>query len=555
MTVYWVVWDAAAHWIVDRLVAEERLPGVARLRDAGIRAAARPPAPNCQTPPALATLFTGEWPGTHHVTGFMMPTPAGAADAAMSGFTPGVCAAPPVWEHAAAAGLRTVSVHAPWVFDRDHRVLGGVDAAIDGYGRQLAMSGARRVSGAGTLEIGSFTVGFTPDDDGIQIGCCGARMHIEPAQGWRELRLGRGIGLWLRAALIRGQLVLLHTGAWHVRVGGHDTALVDELDRMPVFVGQGLGSLYRAGRLGPRLIDGGNGSAEELFLSSLDCVPVGFRAATESVLARRRADLVVIYLPITDDVSHELIGWCDKESACYRADLADAAWRGVTRCYEAADALLARVLDQAEPEDTVVLSADHGIAGAAWQVLPNAALASAGLVSCTGQRIDLAGSAVMYHPANNGAVTVNHTGRPGGWVPPERISEVMRQAEEALRAIVEPGTGRPAVVDFRREDAAAGLATVVFAADFQPSAAFPADGRAVSPARRTGVHVSNTGDPRLHAVLVAAGPGLEPCVDVGTVDNTLPARLVLRQLGLSSPSADSERGALPGSAAATRLGE
>lgn len=38
MTVYWMVWDAAARWIVDRLEAEGALPAVSELRARGCRA-------------------------------------------------------------------------------------------------------------------------------------------------------------------------------------------------------------------------------------------------------------------------------------------------------------------------------------------------------------------------------------------------------------------------------------------------------------------------------------------------------------------------------------
>ncbi|MGH3682623.1 MAG: alkaline phosphatase family protein, partial [Natronosporangium sp.] len=116
MTVYWVVWDAAAAWLVDALDAEGALPAVRRLRRTGIRASARPPAPNCQTPAALATLFTGTGTDTHRVTGFDLPGgPDQPVEWQRSGFEPGVLAAEPVWQAARAAGLRTAFVHVPWV--------------------------------------------------------------------------------------------------------------------------------------------------------------------------------------------------------------------------------------------------------------------------------------------------------------------------------------------------------------------------------------------------------------------------------------------------------
>lgn len=546
MTVYWMVWDAAAHWIVNRMVIEGQLPATTRLRASGLRAAARPPAPNCQTPPSLATMFTGEWPQRHGVTGFRLARPDGAVDATSSGFATGSCAVPTVWELAARHGLRTVSVHAPWIFNRDGHALEGVDAGIEAYGRRMARHGGHVIDQVRTVGIGPFTLRVEPCDGAVRVEHPAGRLALRPADAWRQLPLAPGIGVWLRAAPVDGELLLLHTGAWQARVDGRDTALVQELRRLPVFAGEGLGSLYRAGRLGRRLAEGGDGSAEDLFLSSVECVSRGFSAAVDAVLAHHRADLVVVYLPTTDDVGHELVGWCDGDAACYRSDVAEAAWKYLTRCYRTADSLLERVLNHAHRQDTVVLAADHGIAGSTWQVFPNAVLVEAGLAVAADGRLDPERSAVLYHPANDGSVVVNHCGRKSGWVAYSRIPGLLEQAELALRGIVEPFSGRAAVVDFRRATDSRDSAVVHFAQDFQPSAGIPNDGRAVTTARKTGAHVTNTGDARLHAVLAAAGPGLTPGLDLGTVDNTFPARLVLQQLGLCHPSAvKDESGAMP----------
>ncbi len=140
MTVYWVVWDDAAHWIVDRLDREGALPAVRRLRAAGVTAA-RPPRPNCQTPPSLATLFTGSWPRQHAVTGFTVPGgPHDPVDshlrvrAGIPGAAAGLAAGP-------ARGLRTAFVHVPWVFDGEGAVGPGVNAAVEAYSNRICGSG------------------------------------------------------------------------------------------------------------------------------------------------------------------------------------------------------------------------------------------------------------------------------------------------------------------------------------------------------------------------------------------------------------------------------
>ena len=62
MTVFWVVLDGAAAWVVDGLVERGRLPALAQVRTAGTYGALEPPSPNCQTPPARWAPWTGARP-------------------------------------------------------------------------------------------------------------------------------------------------------------------------------------------------------------------------------------------------------------------------------------------------------------------------------------------------------------------------------------------------------------------------------------------------------------------------------------------------------------
>lgn len=517
-----MVWDAAAHWIVERLVAEGALPSVRRLMDRGVRAAARPPAPNCQTPPSLATLFTGSGPERHGITGYRVPVPAGPIGESRSGFDRAALLAEPVWETAGRAGLRTAAVHVPWVLDGGAAPV-WLDGAVEAYSRRTARHGVHELAGDRIeFEIGAARLQAVADGPLVRVsGDCG---QVEVARDWVPLRLPGGSGVWLCQAEQAGRRTLMHTGAWVPRTAGRNRPLTKALDGAPVFAGEGLGSLYRRGALGPRLAEGGDGSSEDLFLSSVGCVHRSFAAATEVVLAGHEAELVVLYLPTTDDVGHELLGWCDPRSAAHRPDIAPAVWARLTDCYRWADALLGRVLDRAESGDTVLLSADHGMAGAAWTLHPNTVLASAGLAAVTEGRLDPHRSAVLYHPANNGSLWVNDDSRAAGRVPGGECAGLLRRAEAALRSAA--GTllaGLTTAEDGRS-------AQLLFAPDCLPSAELSPDGRAIRPAAKTGAHMTNQGDDRLHAVLVAAGPGLSAGDDLGVLDNTWPAQLVLHQL-------------------------
>ncbi|MFF0659407.1 alkaline phosphatase family protein [Micromonospora tulbaghiae] len=517
MTVYWVVWDAGARWLVDGLDARGRLPNVRRLQAAGARAAARPARPNCQTPPSLATLFTGAPAHEHGVTGFRVPDPRWFG-ASRSGFDPVVCAVPPVWQR---LGVRSAFVHVPWVLDPHGQVGEYVDAAVEAYSGRLTRHAMLR-PGQGGVPL----VDALPDAAVVAARSGGTVVSgpsgtVPVTDSWVEVDLGGGLGCHVRRVSRPDGEVLLRTGVWRTRWAGGDRALVQRLRALPAFAGEGAGSVYRAGDFGVRLPEGGDGAAEELLLSSMEPAARTFAAAADVVLDRHRADLVVVYLPMTDDIGHELAGWVDAAGPAYRPELARPGWNLLSRVYRAADAILGRVLDRAGPDDTVLLTADHGIMAMTHDVYPNAVLAVAGLAAPDGRGgVEPDRSAVVFHPAGDGSLWVNpqaraqHPARP--W---------LRHAVEVLAAAPGPG-GQPLLLglaDGRGEPVfdLAGRDHVYcrFAAGLLAQPGMPGNGVVYAPTRKSGGHLAGDGDPRLDAVYAAMGPGLPSGADLGRIDN------------------------------------
>ncbi|MGW1812906.1 alkaline phosphatase family protein [Streptomyces sp. NPDC002125] len=549
MTVYWVVWDAGAHWVVDRLEREGALPAVTRMRRRGVFGAARPARPNCQTPPSLATLFTGTWPAEHLVTGFTVPGAGDGVASHVSGFSPGFPATPPVWEAMSENDLTSALVHVPWVFGAQDRVGPHVDGAVEAYSGRLTRHALLRLesrSGSQRWDVGPFRLEAAVEHDADGVARVrlsgGERMLLVADEGWRPLELDRYHGTWVRCLRVAGRLVLVHTGVYRARTAGRNPKLLHRFGQCPPFAGEGLGPLYRKAEFGPRLAEGGDGTAEEVFLSSVECVARSFGAAAEAVLETHDADLVVVYLPMTDDVGHELLGWCDERSAAHRPDISARVWSYIRRCYAWSDAILGRVLDRAGPEDTVVLGADHGMVGSTHLVHLNDRLVDAGLAARDFDGgLDPEGSQVFYHPANNGSLWVTEDTAED----PARVSRVMSRAREALSSITDPETGLPVVAGFLDRDGAplsgaqadAEVAYVALADDYQPSAQLLGEGPTVRRVAKTGAHVVNTGDSRLHAIHAAVGPGIGPATPAWPVDNTLVAALVLGQLGLGPDAA------------------
>ena len=135
MTVYWVVWDAGAHWVVDRLEREGALPAVTRMRERGVFTAARPARPQLPDPALARHPVHRQLAGEHRSPG--TPCPArGRAPRAMS------AGSRPVPRHAAGVGgdvrndLTSALVHAPWVFDGTTRGP-HIDGAVEAYSGRL----------------------------------------------------------------------------------------------------------------------------------------------------------------------------------------------------------------------------------------------------------------------------------------------------------------------------------------------------------------------------------------------------------------------------------
>ncbi|SCG72365.1 alkaline phosphatase family protein [Micromonospora humi] len=524
MTVYWVVWDAGARWLVDGLDARGRLPNVRRLQAAGVRAAARPARPNCQTPPSLATLFTGTPAHVHGVTGFRVPDRR-RFGASRSGFDPAVCAVPPIWRR---LGVRSAFVHVPWVFDPDGQVGAYVDAAVEAFSGRLARHAVLRPSPGGVPLVDALPEAamVTAAPGGTVVtGPSGA---VRVTDSWVEVDLGGGLGCHVRLVSRPDGGVLLRTGVWRTRCAGGDPALVRLLRGLPAFAGESAGSVYRSGDLGVRLPEGGDGAAEELLLSSLEPAARTFAVAADVVLDRHRADLVVVYLPMTDDIGHELAGWVDASGPGYRPELAGPGWNLLARAYRTADAILGRVLDRAGPDDTVLLTADHGIAGTTHDVYPNAALAAAGLATPDGRGgVDPERSAVVFHAAGDGSLWVNPRVRAQDPARPW-----LRAAVDVLAATAGPA-GQPVLVgladgrgDPVGEPAGRDHVYCRFAAGLMAQPRLPGNGTAYAPTRKSGGHLSSDGDPRLDAVYAAAGPGLPTGVDLGRIDNAEIAAVV-----------------------------
>jgi hypothetical protein len=547
--VLWVVWDGASFDVVRDLLDRGELPALRSLCDGRV-VPLSPLSPNCQTPPSLASLFTGTSIARHGVSGFRVPSePPASFVESRSGFEIPV-RRQLIWSRVAAEGGWVGLSHVAWGSGAG---AGAPPASlvVDAYRSHLAAPGVVEAGGIAErplgFELGGRAVVVRDRGDAWEAHApaTGSRVVIGRSArldlGPGHLRLGHGLGTRLGAMTMPdGRQLLVHTGLWELRAG--PGVRQEELDRtVGPFMGKLLGGLYRTGRLGPRAVEGGDGAAEHAVAESARWQAECFTRCCEVVLRRAPPDgLVVAYLPVIDEVQHELFRW-------WRA-AGDGAGEGLAgemtrRVYALADAHLAHLLRQIGPGCAVVVCSDHGAATVSHDLHVNEVLVASGLMAFDEHGlIDVPRSRAAYHPAGNGSLWVNDAGRAGGIVAPDERDGVVEAAERALRAVRDPLTGR-SPLDVTRVPLAGrplfGDLLVRPHPGYDPRWERHESGALAAAARKGGTHVTPTGETTLRGVLAAraAGAALGAGPDVPVMEvHHLVERLVAARRRPRSPA-------------------
>ncbi|MGE3542003.1 MAG: alkaline phosphatase family protein [Candidatus Tectimicrobiota bacterium] len=535
----WLIWDGASHALVVDLLQRGALPHVQQVVARGGLAATAPPGPNSETPPGLMSLFTGCEEPDHGTPGFTAPLPVETRQSVLesvSGFEPRWLRRPPVWVDVAAAG-RTVTLVStafapdpqqrtayPWPYPSEaYRVV------IDGYNHEVARPQLVRLREVSTsvrlaerpYEVrrssGRYTV-LAPD---------GTSMLLEPFAVSQTL-----VPVWLdRAAGIGAYLACL------TEPGKRSTdwlwcSAVQQLTAAPAqpwlldlgpFLGAGIGWHFSRGVLGkgPRLT--------LATMEAVTCrVAAYFGELAWQALRHQPADLLVCYQPAIDEISHQML----------RDALADwpygEAARSMVQVYQEVDRQLGRCLALLEPDDTLLISSDHGHEPIHRSIRPNVLLRQAGLLQLNGDKIDLSRTRAVFH--SSGWILINSTERDGGIVPPEEYASTLKDIERCLDAALDPSTGQPLGLQYSQSlwqgEAPQPGAMFVWAPDHVELRTH-LFGTVCAPPEIGGNHqtVLHT-SPYLKAMLAGCGPGLQQ--QPWPTRNVEVAALVRRTLGLSA---------------------
>jgi len=558
--VVWLILDAAADWAVRRLLNEGAMPALAQVYARGVGAGARPPALNCQTPPSLATLVTGVWPWQHGIQGYSVPSREAQQPITerRTGFSRELLQREPIWTVAGRQEKTYAMSHVPWVLSLDDEVLPlGCLFAVEGYSRCLSRGGVVLLSqlptiadGRQKLVIGPVKLLVERKEKAMGVQLCSEQMGeswpLYESEQWKPFQIdtnGLLLRLWRRPS--DGEWIILHSGIWQIRTAP-SVEKTEFFNIVGPFVGEGLGSAYRLGMFGPRLVEGGDGTAEQLFVESIAQMATYFRRSSLNVVNRYPgADLYMFYQPCIDDVAHEVIGWCDPQSKAYQSKIADRVWEVVKQVYRMADQHLADLLTHFGEASTIIVSSDHGMMGMTHRCYVNEALAHAGLFAFDSQGgVDLARTKILYHPANNGSLWVNEKMYAGGIVRSEERDEIVHHAIVVLKELHLEESGAVVLQEIYPADSEEnagwmpemGDLFVVAADGFEFSADRSPNGQVLVQTLKSANHATNSGSASLCGIFYAKGLGIAEGRDVGIVDNRDVFPLVCKQLGIEPPS-------------------
>ncbi len=589
-------WDGAGDWIVDRLMAEGRLPHLARLASRGVAAEHSLSSVPTKTAVAYATLWTGCWPDCHGVTGnWVIPRPDAEHSLLESarGYSSEVLRAEPLYVTAAKAGKKVAVLSATqsypeWPHAENLRRAGVPE------GRYLSFSGfEHRVANATVLDASrlrparggwdgvqregrAFELDFQVADSSFRalaydssddptVGLdrvlvhqveTGARATLTPRPagafpgGWSApFRVAKGElagNTFFRLFELApdGSLLTLYQREASALKGEHSPDRLGEyLDAYPGFHDTGA-ARYREGALGTPLMLGGDGTAEDrmLEISAFDAELLA--RGTLFALEAWRPDVLLHYSPWSDDAGHLWIGLLDPRRPGHDPELAAKIWPRFARAYEQLDAWLGTVMDAA-PDAVIALVSDHGMAGSTRYVYLNHALEQAGLLARDDAgEVDLTRTRVMAADSDF-FLRVNERSWKGGIVDDAERDAVLAAAAEALTGIRDPERGTPVITrvihprDFPLHGISSERSGDLYF-DLAPGF-YPQNGvsdRLFGPPRwpwPEGSHGYWHERRDMHAIFYAAGPGLKGGITVPPIRHIDVAPTLARLAGFPAP--------------------
>ncbi|HEY9899084.1 MAG TPA: alkaline phosphatase family protein [Pantanalinema sp.] len=596
--------DGGGERFLEKLVAAGKMPNLEKIKRSGVQADYALTNYPSKTAAGHASLWTGAYGNVSGITGNEIPLQPESEHTILEhqrGFESTALLAEPLWVTAARAGKRTLAVQAthltPFETYGPKGRFGGASAdrmtLFDGYTGKVSpewilsstasfkpasgwkdLPASREAPYEVVLPVGPATLyGLIYNDpaDPIQgYDTMQIRPSKESARGAVLVKAGAphpgsteqfslpipvsvgDVTPTVRFRLFElapnGASLLLYRTALAMDNSNRPELAADWARATGGFVPKGAEDLYAYGKLGPTLIDGGTGLAEERLLETI-------RLAMESRIAKLRHgartypwDLIVNYVPYPDSIEHMWYGLADSSSAAYRPDVGPRLWSYMETVAGYVDEFLGAAREVAGDRGVLAVVSDHGMEGLSRDFLPNVALRKAGLLAVDSEgKVDLSRTKAMYAPSDGAYVVINSVRRKGGIVKPGEEPDVLAQVITTLRGVRDPKTNRPIVTGFyptSEADPALGLGGPnggELYLDLMPGLYFSAahQGDSLFVDRHpfaSGGHVFNPSRGSMHAVCYLVGAGVKKGVVLPPIRTIDVAPTLAKLMGIPAPA-------------------
>lgn len=403
--VKWAVIDGLPFSLLKKYLDFNSMPHLSRLMEQGAITPLEPLWPNCQTPPSLFSIWSGEPATVHQIFGFDTPH-SEQPGRFRNGFTRWPDSSEMVWERWAQAGHDVRLNHVPFV--NEAKLGDRLIARSNIYSEVLYESSV--FTQAMRLSIGEFDLTLTLQPLQDQQ----ARLHVD-GEGI-ELTTTLTQGIFVDIALpapLEGALTLMVN---RTATGEMEGALLGKnrycrSGKNPMLTGHehgtefchaSLAKLYRNNQLGVKKGQGGDGEAEKKLFASLARVHQSFYQELAESFAQQDAVLTVGYYPVIDLALHEIL---NIESLAQN----DAEIAGYFKqVMQWAEAVVAALENSCTGSEILVINSDHGMQPIADIYYLNCYLAQQGWLNFDAQgNIDYANTLAAYHPAENGTLLIH----------------------------------------------------------------------------------------------------------------------------------------------------
>lgn len=437
MTLNWFIFDGVPKWLLESLVASGELPFFKEIIDKGCFFETKPSYPNCQTPAAMATLLTGQSQNEHEINGFWMQGKTNHKE-----YLNSLLDARPkgklVWEEFEEGNFDIDLVQVPWFKKSavNFHFFGGINNLIT-KGKYFDLTNQI------ALEINdkSGVVNVTKQDSSTYLLKSGTHYSQVDFNNWIPFTSSEGYSAWYRLVKSNQKIYLVRTGAWQTEYSserGNYESLDNAFYNSP-FIGDTLGDMYRNGIFGEQFYRGGNGVAEEVYLDLFKIAFDYYKIVLNELLkhSENQKKLRIIYVPFTDDIGHELIGFVNSDinvEKMYRKKALEI----ICKVYNYADQLL-EIVCKRDGDSDIVISSDHGMNGVSTMFHPNDVLLAAGYASHSRGDFENTNeecSQVIYHVVNNGFIYDNTQ---------SKDNTIFTNALEKITNFVDPISGKKVI--------------------------------------------------------------------------------------------------------------